>query len=55
MSKHNFIESREHGGKYDVIIYCTWCGKVVWDFNRNEVSVAKLQSTVKEPCIVGKS
>lgn len=51
MSKHNFVESKSHGNDFQVVIFCTWCGKVVWDFNRNDKSVKELQQSVKEPCV----
>lgn len=51
MSKHNFIESKSYGTKYDVVIYCTWCGLVVWDFNRTADSINKLQQKVGKPCV----
>lgn len=50
MGKHNFVESAKHGNDYQVVIYCTWCGKVVWNFNRTDDSVKELQATIKEPC-----
>lgn len=54
MSKHNFIESSDQFGEYARLIYCTWCGRVVWHFNKNEKSDTKpsdLQGHVGEPCI----
>ena len=52
--KHNFVESDYHTQVYDVIIYCTDCGIVVWDWNKNEntkVKQSDLQKNVGKPCI----
>lgn len=54
MSEHNFIESRANGSDYDVVIFCTKCGKVVWHFNKLEWSKEHLQRDIKEPCIDSK-
>lgn len=51
MSKHNFVESQEHGDEWQVIIYCTWCGKVAWHFNKTNWSVDHLQPLIREACI----
>jgi hypothetical protein len=51
MSKHNFVESTKQTSEYQRIIYCTWCGKVAWHFNRSETSVKELQDKIKEPCV----
>lgn len=53
MSKHNFVQSSEKFGEYTSIIYCTWCGLVVWDFNKNEKTDLKqsdLQKNVGKAC-----
>lgn len=51
MSKHLFVESSEHGSEYAVVIYCQWCGKVVWDFNRTDKSVSELQESTPTGCV----
>lgn len=50
LGRHNFIESDHHGSNYDVIIYCTWCGVVVWDFNRSQTSLKELQENAEKSC-----
>lgn len=35
MSKHHFIETRPTSSTYDRLIYCDWCGIVVWNNNAN--------------------
>lgn len=50
MKEHNFIESSKID-EYHRIIYCTKCGKVVWDFNRStEHNKELLQNNIGE-CI----
>jgi ABC-type uncharacterized transport system ATPase component len=54
VSKHNFRESTDKFGEFHRVIYCTHCGRVVWDFNKNEKSDLKqseLQSYVGESCV----
>ncbi len=51
MSKHNFIESTDKFGEFYRLIYCTWCGMVVWNFNASDESVVELQKRVGETCI----
>lgn len=53
-AKHNFIESKYHTTVYDVVIYCTQCGVVVWDWNKNEKTDLKqsdLQLKAGKPCV----
>jgi hypothetical protein len=49
--RHNFVESAGHGNEYNVVIYCKWCGKVIWHFNKSDKSVEVHQKDIKEPCI----
>lgn len=50
MSKHNFIESSDRY-EYHRIIFCTWCGLVVWHFNHRDISIKDLQTKVGESCV----
>lgn len=50
MSKHNFIESSERY-EYHRIIFCEWCGLVVWHFNYRDMSKTELQAKVGQPCV----
>ena len=54
MNKHNFVESKAHGSEYQVAIYCTTCGRVVWHFNTLQTSI-ELQKHVGESCITDKA
>lgn len=51
MSKHYFHESKGVGSnpQFYRIIYCEWCGLVVWDFN--SVAKRELQAKVGKPCV----
>lgn len=49
--RHNFIETTDKFGEFHRLIYCTWCGLVVWDFNGRESSVENLQLKVGSPCM----
>lgn len=50
MSLHNFIESNKHSSGHPVI-YCGWCGVVVWSFGFTDYSVETLQKNVGQPCV----
>lgn len=50
MNKHNFVESSGAFGVYHRIIYCNWCGVVIWNFNRTEDSVKILQLNAQTVC-----
>lgn len=52
MSKHLFIETttKVKDSQYHRLIYCQWCGLVVWNFNKYEGSL-ELQKKVGKPCV----
>ena len=49
MSKHNFVESEGHGSESNVVVYCTWCGLVVWSFLERTIA-AELQKEAECSC-----
>lgn len=52
--KHNFVESSRHFGEFHRVIYCTWCGLVVWNWNANDrtkPSLTDLQANTGKPCV----
>ena len=53
MGKHNFMESSPRFDAYHRVIFCQWCGVVVWDFNKNEktdVKQSDLQKNAQTVC-----
>ncbi len=52
MGKHYFHETTHlvKDSHYHRLIYCEWCGIVVWDFNRLENSLKELQDKAGGDC-----
>lgn len=52
MSKHFFMETKALGDKpeYHRVIYCQWCGLVVWDFNKDLLTNCEFQRKSGETC-----
>ena len=56
MSKHKFVltPKSESFNEFQRLIYCEWCGLVVWNFNANEhtkPSRAEYQAKTGKPCL----
>ena len=46
---HNFISDDKSRDGYNRVIFCTKCGQVAWDYNRDEEwCIENLQSKIKE-------
>lgn len=52
MSKHYFKESKALGDSPEFyrIVYCEWCGIVVWDFNNTKQALQELQKNAQTSC-----
>lgn len=50
MGKHFFHETTSKFGEFYRVIYCEWCGLVVWDFNKTETSLKELQLKAGDAC-----
>lgn len=57
MGKHNFQETSHQTKESDYhrIIYCVWCGIVVWDFNKSVASLKELQAKAGSECPANQS
>ncbi len=51
MSKHYFHETSDKFDEYCRVIYCEWCGLVIWDFSKViETNMRDLQTQAGDVC-----